>query len=223
MIVLASGSKIRASLLRAAHVPFEAVPPGVDEQAVKAGLPGASPGQAAAILAERKALAVSAARPADLVIGADQTLEFEGRLYDKAESLGEAREVRVVNRTLARAQELAASIGGNVKAYAWTDLDAALGGAGALINGTSLGLEGNAPLQVDLRHLPKGAPVMDMVYRPLRTAFLQAADERGHPTIDGLDMLIGQAKPSFEAFFGRRPPAAVDVRTLCLDALERRG
>ena len=92
MIVLASGSKIRASLLRAAHVPFEAVPPGVDEQAVKAGLPGASPGQAAAILAERKALAVSAARPADLVIGADQTLEFEGRLYDKAESLGEARE-----------------------------------------------------------------------------------------------------------------------------------
>ena len=135
----------------------------------------------------------------------------------------EAREVRVVNRTLARAQELAASIGGNVKAYAWTDLDAALGGAGALINGTSLGLEGNAPLQVDLRHLPKGAPVMDMVYRPLRTAFLQAADERGHPTIDGLDMLIGQAKPSFEAFFGRRPPAAVDVRTLCLDALERRG
>ena len=121
------------------------------------------------------------------------------------------------------AEELAASIGGNVKAYAWTDLDAALGGAGALINGTSLGLEGNAPLQVDLRHLPKGAPVMDMVYRPLRTAFLQAADERGHPTIDGLDMLIGQAKPSFEAFFGRRPPAAVDVRTLCLDALERRG
>ena len=91
MIVLASGSKIRANLLRAAHIEFEAVSPGVDEAAVKAGLPAASPGQVAAILAERKALAISAARPADLVIGADQTLDFEDRLYDKAESLGEAR------------------------------------------------------------------------------------------------------------------------------------
>jgi septum formation protein len=92
VIVLASGSKIRASLLRAAHIPFEAVSPGVDEAAVKADLPSASPGQIAAILAERKALAVSIARPADLVIGADQTLAFEDRLYDKAESLGEARD-----------------------------------------------------------------------------------------------------------------------------------
>jgi shikimate dehydrogenase len=133
------------------------------------------------------------------------------------------REIRVVNRTRARADELAASIGLNVKAYGWADLPRALTGAGALINGTSLGLEGGGPLHVDLTGLAVSAPVMDMVYKPLRTAFLQAADERGHPTIDGLDMLIGQARPSFEAFFGRRPPPAVDVRTLCLDALERRG
>lgn len=92
MIVLASGSKIRADLLRAAHIPFEGVSPGVDEAAVKADLPAASPGQVAAILAERKALAVSRLRPADLVIGADQTLDFEGKLYDKAVGLGEARE-----------------------------------------------------------------------------------------------------------------------------------
>lgn len=91
MIVLASGSKIRASLLRAAHIPFETVSPGVDEAAVKAELSSATPGQIAAILAERKALAVSAVRLDDLVIGADQTLEFEDRLYDKAESLDEAR------------------------------------------------------------------------------------------------------------------------------------
>lgn len=134
-----------------------------------------------------------------------------------------AREVRVVNRTPARAKELATEMGANVKAYDWADLDTALRGAGALINSTSLGLEGHAPLKVDLRHLPIGAPVMDMVYKPLRTAFLQTADERGHPTIDGLDMLIGQARPSFEAFFGSRPSAEVDVRALCLDALERRG
>lgn len=137
--------------------------------------------------------------------------------------VGAAREVRVVNRTLDKAQALAAGFGTNVKAYGWDDLPAALAGAGALINGTSLGLEGRAPLQLDLGPLPRGAPVMDMVYKPLRTAFLQTADARGHPTIDGLDMLIGQARPSFEAFFGQRPPAAVDVRTLCLDELERRG
>jgi septum formation protein len=92
VIVLASGSKIRASLLRAAHIPFDVVSPGVDEAAVKAELISATPGQVAAILAERKALAVSVQRPDDLVIGADQTLEFEDRLYDKAESLAEARE-----------------------------------------------------------------------------------------------------------------------------------
>ena len=91
MIILASGSQIRAHLLRAAHIPFEAVSPGVDEAAVKAEMANATPAQMAEILAERKALAVSRNRPG-LVIGADQTMAFEGRLYDKAESLDEARD-----------------------------------------------------------------------------------------------------------------------------------
>ena len=91
MIILASGSQIRAHLLRGAKIPFEAVSPGVDEAAVKAELSGATPVQMAEVLAERKALAVSRVRPG-LVIGADQTMEFEGRLYDKAESLDEARD-----------------------------------------------------------------------------------------------------------------------------------
>jgi septum formation protein len=92
VIILASGSKIRGQLLRAAHIPFEAISPGVDEDQVKAELVSATPGQIASILAERKALAVSTKRPGDLVIGADQTLEFEERLYDKSASLAEARE-----------------------------------------------------------------------------------------------------------------------------------
>lgn len=90
-IVLASGSKIRATLLRNAGVPFEVVSPGVDEAAVKAEMADATPYRIAERLAERKALAVSVTRPG-FVIGADQTMEFEGRLYDKAESLAEARE-----------------------------------------------------------------------------------------------------------------------------------
>jgi septum formation protein len=91
VITLASGSQIRASLLRGASIPFEAVSPGVDEAAVKTEMAGAAPAQIAEILAERKAVAVSRQRPG-LVIGADQTMEFEGRLYDKAESLAEARD-----------------------------------------------------------------------------------------------------------------------------------
>ncbi len=60
---------------------------------------------------------------------------------------------------------------------------------------------------------------MDMVYRPLKTRLLKAAERRGHPTADGLSMLIAQARPSFEAFFGRPPPADLDVRALCEQVL----
>lgn len=92
MIVLASGSRIRAAILRGAGVAFETASPGVDEAAVKAQMAAATPAQVAEALAERKALAVSVARPDDLVIGADQTLAYDDRLFDKAESLEEARE-----------------------------------------------------------------------------------------------------------------------------------
>jgi shikimate dehydrogenase len=62
---------------------------------------------------------------------------------------------------------------------------------------------------------------MDMVYKPLETQFLRLARARGHRTVDGLEMLIRQAAPSFEAFFGQPPPEGVDVRKLCLEALEK--
>jgi septum formation protein len=92
-LVLASKSVTRRAVLEGAGVPFEIAGSGVDEGAAKADLlaKGANPRQVATALAEQKALAVSAGRP-EWVVGADQTLEFEGRLYDKAETLGDARE-----------------------------------------------------------------------------------------------------------------------------------
>jgi len=90
MIILASQSAIRARLLRDAGLQFETAAPGVDEDAVKASMNGASPRKVAEALAARKALAVAGGR-AGWVIGADSTLEFEGRLYDKARTIDEAR------------------------------------------------------------------------------------------------------------------------------------
>jgi shikimate dehydrogenase len=90
----------------------------------------------------------------------------------------------------------------------------------AVINATSLGLNGGEGPALDLAALPKSAVVMDMVYRPLETEFLARARAAGHRTVDGLAMLIGQARPSFAALFGQPPPGDVDVRSLCLAALE---
>lgn len=97
-LVLASKSAVRTRLLSAAGVEFEAVDSGLDETVAKAGLAGQTPEAIALALAEAKALRVSMARPDDLVIGADQTLDFEGRLFDKATSLAEARERLVMLR-----------------------------------------------------------------------------------------------------------------------------
>jgi shikimate dehydrogenase len=134
-----------------------------------------------------------------------------------------APEIRLINRTRAKAEALAAFFGPRVTIHAWSHTAEALAGAGALINATSLGLAGGAPLEIDLAPLPREAVVMDMVYTPLETPLLAAARAVGHHVDDGLSMLIGQAVPSFEAFFGAPPPASVDVRGLCLRALGEAG
>jgi shikimate dehydrogenase len=128
--------------------------------------------------------------------------------------------VRIVNRTRPRAEEIAAPYGMTVEVHDWDRVAEALDGAGALINSTSLGLVGGEPLVIDLDPLPQAAPVMDMVYKPLPTPFLIDARTRGHRIVDGLAMLIGQARPSFEMFFGQAPDPAVDVRALALKARE---
>jgi len=131
-----------------------------------------------------------------------------------------APEVRVVNRTLERAHALAEALDDRVTVHEWGGLREALTTASAVINATSLGLAGKEPLAVSFDGLQAGSVVMDMVYRPLRTAFLARAASEGFITVDGLAMLIGQARPSFEAFFGQPPPKDVDVRRLAVAALE---
>ena len=131
-----------------------------------------------------------------------------------------APEVRIVNRTLARAEAIAEAVGGPVTVHEWGGLREAMTASSVVINATSLGLAGKDPLAVSFDGLQAGAVVMDMVYRPLRTAFLARAASEGFTTVDGLAMLIGQAAPSFKAFFGQTPPTSVDVRRLALAALE---
>lgn len=116
-------------------------------------------------------------------------------------------EVRVVNRSVDRAEALAVDIGGPIKVVAWADRTTALRDAGLLVNTTSLGMTGKPPLDLDLAHLPHAAAVYDIVYTPLETALLAAARGRGNRCIDGLGMLLHQGRMGFEAWFG----VAVDV------------
>jgi shikimate dehydrogenase len=126
-------------------------------------------------------------------------------------------QIRIVNRTLERAQHLAQQLGPTV--VAMSAAEQAFDGAAAIVNATSLGLGGGPGPEAPFELAPPEAVVMDMVYKPLRTEFLREAAARGHRTVDGLAMLIGQAVPSFEAFYGRPPPSGVDVRALALAAI----
>lgn len=127
--------------------------------------------------------------------------------------------VHIVNRTLEKAQSIASALGPKVQAFDPAHAEAAFDGAGAVINATSLGLGGGEGPAVPWQSVSDGAVFMDMVYKPIETDLLANASARGYQTVDGLDMLIGQARPSFEAFFGAPPPASVDVRALALAQL----
>jgi shikimate dehydrogenase len=126
-------------------------------------------------------------------------------------------EIRIVNRTAARAEELVFAFRDRLQAFPLARADEALAGACALVNAAAGGP--SPPLDT----LPDDAAVMDMNYRPLDTALLQAARARGLRAVDGLSMLIHQAIPSFEALFGAPPPGSADVRAAALAALERRA
>ncbi|MHB8284902.1 MAG: shikimate dehydrogenase [Caulobacteraceae bacterium] len=133
-----------------------------------------------------------------------------------------AREVVIVNRTLARAESLAAQFGTRVRGRSLDDIADALASPSLILNATSGGMNDRDHLDLPLELALPTAVVMDMVYKPLRTSLLRRAERLGLQTVDGLAMLIGQAKPSFEAFFGVAPPAGVDVRGLALQALGER-
>jgi shikimate dehydrogenase len=131
-----------------------------------------------------------------------------------------APEVRIVNRTLAKAEFVAGALGEIGRPFGLDDAEAALAEAKAVVNATSAGLTNGGRLDIPLAATPADAVIMDMVYSPLVTQFLADAQALGRRTVDGLGMLVGQAEPSFEAFFGRRPPEGVDVRALALEALQ---
>lgn len=132
-----------------------------------------------------------------------------------------APEIRLVNRTPERAERLAAELGGPVRTTAWDDLAAALDGAALLVNTTTLGMKGQPPLALDLAPLPATAVVNDIVYTPLETELLRAARRRGNPVVDGLGMLLHQARGGFRAWFGRDPEVTEALRRhVAADLLE---
>lgn len=125
-----------------------------------------------------------------------------------------APEIRVVNRSPARAQALAKEFGGVVTAVAWDDRHHALDGAAMLVNTTSQGMTGQPALDLALDTLPQRALVSDIVYVPQETPLLAAARCRGNRTVGGLGMLLHQARPAFHAWFGVMPEVTAELRAV---------
>ena len=116
-----------------------------------------------------------------------------------------AREIRLVNRTLQSAQDLAREFGAPVKAIPWERRHDALADVALLVNTTSLGMSGQPALDLSLDKLPTRALVSDVIYVPLETPLLIAARQRGNATVGGLGMLLNQARPAFKSWFGVMP------------------
>ena len=123
-----------------------------------------------------------------------------------------AKEIRLLNRSPEKAQALAREFGAPVKALPWEDRHAALSDVALLVNTTSQGMHGNADLDLDLAALPHHALVSDVIYVPLETPLLAAARLRGNPTVNGLGMLLNQARPAFHAWFGVLPEITPELR-----------
>lgn len=128
-----------------------------------------------------------------------------------------APEIRIVNRTRARAVALVRDL--SLKAariFEWDEMGEALAGANLLVNTTTLGMKGEKDIDIDLGPLPKSTLVTDIVYTPLETGLLKSARAHGNPVADGLGMLLHQAVPGFEAWFGVRPHVTAELRALVL-------
>jgi shikimate dehydrogenase len=123
-----------------------------------------------------------------------------------------ASPILLANRTSGRAQELADAFGPAVTVVDWRERDRALLGCGLLVNATSLGMTGKEALDLDLALLPSDAAVADLVYRPLETRLLAAARGRDNRAVDGFGMLLHQAVPGFERWFGVRPAVTDELR-----------
>ena len=122
--------------------------------------------------------------------------------------------ITIVNRSPERAQRLAAQFGRATSAAPWSAISRLLAGADLLVNTTSLGMVGQAALEIDLQPLDSRAIVADIVYIPLETPLLAAAKARGLRVVEGLGMLLHQAAPGFERWFGVRPQVTPQLRAL---------
>lgn len=131
--------------------------------------------------------------------------------------------ILVANRTRTRAGQLAAHFAKRIVPIAMSDISSRLATADLLVNTTTLGMRGEPPLEIDLAALKQGAIVYDLVYAPLETPLLAQARARGHPAVDGLGMLLHQAAPAFERWFGVRPNVTPELRALVVADLAREG
>jgi shikimate dehydrogenase len=130
----------------------------------------------------------------------------------------------LANRTQRRAEELAETLemavgseaSGRIGVVTWHKREAALEDAGLLVNTTQLGQAGQPPLDMNLEALPISGVVYDIVYVPLETPLLAAARATGHATVDGLGMLLHQARPGFHAWFGTEPQVSPELRDFVL-------
>lgn len=129
-------------------------------------------------------------------------------------------DIRIANRTAARAQDIAERFGSKVSAHAFPDLDLLASDADLVVNTTSLGMGGAGEIRLDMKALRRDAIVTDIVYVPLITPLLAAAQDASLKTVDGLGMLLHQARPGFEKWFGVLPQVTPALRNLIIRNME---
>ena len=132
-----------------------------------------------------------------------------------------AKEIRLLNRSPDKAKALAAEFGAPISALPWEQRHDALADCALLVNTTSMGMHGGPELDLSLSKLPVRALVSDIIYVPLQTALLAAAQARGNLTVNGLGMLLNQARPAFEAWFGVLPDITPELRALVENTLAK--
>lgn len=125
-------------------------------------------------------------------------------------------ELRLTNRTREKAEAIAEELGGAITVVDWAEAEDAVAGAALVVNTTSMGMEGGPPLSLRLDAMEAGALATDAVYAPLDTPFLKLARAKGAQTVDGLGMLLHQARPGFAAWFGREPEVDEELRRVVL-------
>ncbi len=129
-----------------------------------------------------------------------------------------APEIRISNRTRARAEAMRDEFGAKVVVYDWVQVGDMLDGATTIVNSSALGMAGKPELRIPYDAISRNAVATDIVYTPLRTTFLEAAAARGCTTVDGLGMLLHQGAPCFERWFGQRPEVDAETRAAVLNA-----